>query len=85
MGFSDNLSANYKENPIVGIGTEMTFTLNQRVKIFSDVAYQFVTGGFLDAKFITGIGCNSNGWFDINVGVQFELGSNSGMWRRLIE
>ena len=28
MGFSDNLSANYKENPIVGIGTEMTFALN---------------------------------------------------------
>lgn len=27
----------------------------------------------------------SNGWFDIKVGVQFELGSNSGKWRRLIE
>ena len=84
MGFCDNLSANYKENPIVGIGTEFTFAVNQKYKIYSDVVYQFVTGGFLDGKFPTGGNCNSNGWFDIKVGVQFELGSNSGKWRRLI-
>ena len=72
-----------KENPIIGIGTEFTFAVNEKYKIYSDVVYQFVTGGFLGGKFINGGGCNSNGWFDIKVGVQFELGSNSGKWRRV--
>ena len=76
MGLAKNFSSEYEECPIVGVGTEQTFKLNDRIKVFADLSYQFVTGGFVDAKFDTGSGCASNGWFDINVGVQYEFGKN---------
>ena len=38
------------------------------------------TGGFLDGKFDTGRD-GSNGWFDLNVGVQYELGQAIG-WQK---
>ena len=82
MGLANNYSSRYAECPIVGIGTEQTFTISNKLKLFADIAYQFTTGGFLDKKFPTGeYGAGSNGWFDINIGVQYELGKVRG-WKR---
>ena len=65
-------------SPLLGIGTEHTFRINDRMKIYADVAYQVTSGDFLDAD--TGLG-GSTGWFDINVGVQYELGQIVG-WNK---
>ncbi len=81
MGIAQNFAAEYKECPILGIGTEHTYKLNDRWKIFADFAYQVTTAGFLDGKFRHDTGLSHNGWFDINIGVQYELGMTKG-WRK---
>ena len=80
MGLAVNFSSTYSECPLLGIGTEQTFVLNKRLKLFADVSYQVTTSGFLDARFHTGNngGLNTNGWFDLNVGIQYELGQVVG-------
>ena len=84
MGLAQNFSSSYKECPLLGIGTLQTFQLKNRIKLFADVSYQVTTSGFLDGKYHTGDngGLNSNGWFDINVGVQYELGQAIG-WKNM--
>jgi len=67
-------------SPLLGIGTEHSFRINDRMKIYTDVAYQVTSGDFLDAN--TGVGGGSTGWFDINVGVQYELGQAIG-WKKM--
>lgn len=62
-------------SPLVGLGTEQTYKLNDKVKLYVDVAYQFTTSGLMD-KESTGVGANSNGWFDFNVGIQYDFGKN---------
>ena len=64
-------------SPIAGVGTEQTFKLNDRLKLFADVAYQFTPNEFVQGEVISRHG-GSNGWFDFNVGVQFELGQVVG-------
>ena len=81
MGLAENFSSSYSECPILGIGTEQTFKISDRVKLYADVAYQVTTGGFLDQKFGDDTGLSHNGWFDINVGVQYELGQVVG-WNK---
>lgn len=78
MGLAQNFSSSYKECPLLGIGTLQTFQLRNRIKLFADMSYQVTTSGFLDGRYHTGDngGLNSNGWFDINVGVQYEFGKN---------
>ncbi len=83
-GIAWNFSSSYAECPILGLGTEHTFVITDKMKIFADVAYQVTTGGFLDTKF----GCSkfwdcSNGWFDFNIGIQYELGKSKGKWKKL--
>lgn len=81
MGLAENFPSSYSECPILGIGAEQTYKINNRLKLYADLAYQVTTSGFLDKKFYTGDaggGLNSNGWFDINVGVQYELGQTIG-------
>ena len=79
MGIGRNFSSDYKECPVLGFGTEQTYKINDRLKLFADLAYQVTTGGFLDDKFKTGA-TGSSGWFDINIGVQYEFGNNK--WRK---
>lgn len=67
-------------SPLVGLGTEQTYKLNDNVELYIDVAYQFTTSGLMD-KESTGAGANSNGWFDLNVGVQYNLGQVIG-WNK---
>jgi len=77
LGIAQNFASSYKENPILGLGTEQTFKLSNKMKLYADLTYHVVTGGFLDGKFYTGRD-GSNGWFDLNVGVQYELGQVVG-------
>ncbi len=64
-------------SPIAGIGTEQTFKLNDRLKVFADVAYQFTPNEFVQGKTISRHS-GSTGWFDFNVGVQYEIGQAVG-------
>lgn len=81
MGLATNFSSSYSECPMIGIGTEQTYAINDRIKLFADVAYQVMTSGFHDTKFKTPQnGISSNGWIDFNVGIQYDLGKN--WWNR---
>lgn len=76
-GLACNFTSSYAECPILGIGTEQIFSISKKTKIFADISYQATTGGFLDTKFDNSkLWDCSNGWFDINVGIQYELGKN---------
>lgn len=81
MGLAENFTSSYSECPILGIGTEQTFKINDRMKLYADASYQVTTGGFLDEKFGGDTGLSHNGWFDFNVGVQYELGQVVG-WNK---
>ena len=83
MGLGINFSSTYEECPILGIGTEHTFTINNRMKLYADASYQVTTGGFLDARFSghDNHGLSHSGWFDFNIGVQYDLGQVVG-WHK---
>ena len=84
MGIAQNFPSSESECPMLGIGTEQTYKINNRLKLYADFTYQVTTSGFLDKKFYTGDAggeLNSNGWFDFNVGVQYELGQVIG-WNK---
>ena len=77
MGIGTNFSSSYSECPIAGIGTEQTFAINNKLKLYADFTYQVTTSGFHDKKYKTpdnGMSCN--GWFDFNVGIQYDFGKN---------
>ena len=80
MGLAENFSSSYSECPILGIGTEQTYKIHNRLKLYADFSYQVTTGGFLDGKFGGDKGLSHNGWFDLNVGIQYEFGKN--WWER---
>ena len=67
-------------SPLLGLGIENTYKLNDRWSLYADVAYQVTTGSFM-GKHHTGTSSNSNGWFDFNIGVQYELGQAIG-WQK---
>lgn len=74
-GLDSNFEAG-SGSPLVGLGTEQTFRLNEKIKLFADFAYQVTTSEFMGEKSGTGVNGGSNGWFDINVGVQYDFGKN---------
>ncbi|MBR2359273.1 MAG: hypothetical protein IKA75_02475 [Bacteroidaceae bacterium] len=61
-----------KGTPILGIGVGNTYQLTEKWGLYADVAYQMTSSGFIPAE--TGTGSNSNGYFEIQVGVQINLG-----------
>lgn len=71
-----------KGSPLVGLGIGNTFRLNKRYKVYFDVAYNMVSSGFTGVEKNTGMGKNSNGYFDINVGLQVNLGKST--FRRVV-
>lgn len=77
MGMAWNFSSHHQECPVVGLGIEQSYRINERLRLTGDLTYQFTTGGFLDGNFDTGSGPDSNGWFDLNLGVQYDLGKNT--------
>lgn len=74
VGLNSNLESG-SASPLIGLGIEQTYKLGKRIKLYSDFAYQVTTGEMMDNN--TGDGSGSNGWFDINVGVQYEFGQNT--------
>ena len=78
MGLAINFSSENKECPLIGAGVEQTYKLNERLKFYADLSYQVTTSGFHDTKFHTPFNdLSSNGWFDLNIGIQYEFGKNS--------
>ena len=78
MGLGHNPDVS-DSSPNVGLGTEQTYRLNDRWSLFADVAYQFTSGGFMGEEHQSShINGGSNGWFDINIGVQYDLGQVVG-------
>lgn len=77
MGLGINFSSEHKECPILGVGAEQTYTISDKMKLFADFSYQVTTSGFHDTKYYTGdSGLSHNGWFDLNVGIQYDFGQN---------
>jgi hypothetical protein len=66
-----------KGSPLVGFGIGNTFRLNKSYKIYFDMAYNMVSSGFTGVEKSTDMGKNSNGYFDINVGLQVNLGKST--------
>lgn len=84
MGLGINFASGNKECPLLGVGIEQIYKINNQLKVFGDLAYQVTTSGFHDGKFYTGkAGLSHNSWFDINVGVQYDLGKNT--WEKAEE
>lgn len=76
MGLGINFASENKECPLLGVGVEQTYKLNEKMKLYAGLAYQVTTSGFLDKKFPdTGLSCD--GWFDINLGIQYEFGKHT--------
>lgn len=73
-------------SPLVGVGTEQTFKLGNRMKLFVDLAYQFTSSefrtgsqfSFSESGEVNEVNnsphSGSNGWLDLNVGIQYEFG-----------
>ena len=82
MGLSTNFSSSYSECPTVGFGTEQTYAINDKLKLYADVTYQVMTSGFHDVKYKSPKhGISANGWLDLTIGVQYDLGNNK--WEKL--
>lgn len=67
-------------SPLVGVGIENTYRLNDRLSLFADVAYQVTTSE--SGVGTTGANSGSNGFFDIDLGIQIDLGRSSGKFKR---
>lgn len=65
-----------KGSPLLGFGIGNTFRIDRMFKIYFDLAYNVVSSGFVGVVHDTGMS-GSNGYFDINVGLQINLGSNT--------
>ena len=77
MGLATNFSSSYSECPMIGIGTEQTYAISDRMKLYADFAFQVMTSGFHDTKFKSPRhGISSNAYFDLNIGVQYDFGKN---------
>ena len=66
-----------KGSPLIGMGFGNSFRFNDRYILYLDMAYNAVSSGFVGVIKETGTGTNHNGFFDINLGVQVELGSTN--------
>ena len=81
MGLVNTLSiVKDEECPVLGLGTEQSFRINDRLSVIADLTYQVATGGIVNSDYHTD-NTGSNGWFDISVGVQYELGQTIG-WNK---
>ena len=78
VGLNSNFESG-SASPLIGLGIEQTYKINNRLRLFGDIAYQVTTGEMMDND--TGETSGSNGWFDINVGIQYELGQVVG-WKK---
>ena len=72
-------------SPLIGLGVEEMYRLNENISFFADIDYQVTTSEFFGGESTTGMGVSagSNGFFDINIGVQFQLGRSKGRFRKV--
>ena len=63
-----------KGSPLIGLGLGNTYSLSDRWGLYLDVAYNGVSSGFTGCVKSTGVGSGSNMYFDIDLGVQYNLG-----------
>ena len=82
IGLDSNLEGK-TGSPLAGLGMEQLFRLNNRLHLYVDFDYQVTSSEFIIVSHYTSNHKqgNSTGWFDINIGVQFDLGTNH--WRTL--
>ena len=68
-------------SPLMGVGLEETYRLNDRLSLFGSLGYQVSTSEGMGAGF-TGMEdtAGSNGFFDIDFGIRYDLG-RSGFYR----
>jgi len=61
---------------VAGVGFLNTYRLSNRWSIYADVAYMMTGSGFVGSEKVegTGTGSNSNGYFSIGLGAQYDLG-----------
>ena len=61
---------------LAGLGFLNTYRLNKRWSLYADVAYIMTGSGFVGKEKVkgTGTGSNSNGYFSIGLGAQYDLG-----------
>lgn len=83
-GFLSNLAIK-SSSPMVGVGVGTTYRLNERLSLYTDMAYQVMTSEFYGGLSTTGmtVSAGSNGFFDFHIGVQWDLGKIKGKFRRL--
>ncbi len=64
-------------SPLMGIGLEETYKLTDRLSLFGSVAYQMSTSEGMGVS-TTGmeVAAGSNGFFDIDFGIRYDLGRN---------
>lgn len=67
-----------KGAPLLGFGIGSTYRIDRRWAVYADMAYQMTSSGFVGVVKDTGTGSNSNGYFDLNLGVQIDIGGNQG-------
>lgn len=60
-----------KGAPILGGGAGITCRLNQRWSLFGEAAYEMVASGFNGCP--TNVGTGANGYYDVTLGVQYDL------------
>lgn len=64
-------------SPLMGVGLEETYRLNDRLSLFGAVGYQVSTSegmGYANTGMLNTAG--SNGFFDIDFGIRYDLGQN---------
>ena len=68
-------------SPNVGLGVEQTYRLGQRMSLYGDIAYHFITSGFMGKDHGSShVNAGSNGFFLIDLGVRYDLGKTN--WDR---
>ena len=60
-------------SPLLGLGIENTYRLSDRWSLYLDLAYN-MTSSAVAPQAYTGVGNGSNGYFDIEIGAQVDLG-----------
>jgi len=65
-----------KGSLLAGFGILNTYRLSPRWSLYADVAYVMTGSGFVGSEKVkgTGTGSNSNGYFSIGIGAQYDLG-----------
>ena len=72
MGALINLGT-HDGSPVLGIGVNNTYRLNDRWRLYGDVTCQVISSAL---GYTSGQGSGSNGFLDFTVGVQVDLGKN---------